>query len=80
MNKNLMSNLVLGALIFLTVAILGDLGEMRLDAYLSMFTLEYFIVLAVLRPRRRTKDFLAFVLLAIFFIIVGVRVAEILLT
>mgnify|MGYP000253421049 CR=1 FL=1 len=80
MNKNLMSNLVLGALIFLTVAILGGLGEIRLDAYLSMFTLEYFIVLAVLRPRRRTKDFLAFVLLAIFFIIVGVRVAEILLT
>lgn len=80
MNKNLLSNLVLAALIVLTVAILAALGERRLDVYVSIFTLEYFIVLAVLRPRRRTRDILAFVLLAVFSFIVGVRVAEILLT
>ncbi|MCD6126703.1 MAG: hypothetical protein J7J19_06895 [Thaumarchaeota archaeon] len=80
MNKNLLFNIVLGGMITLTVPILGALGETRLDAYVSMFTLEYFIATAILRPRRRIKDILALILLIIFFFIVGVRVAEILLT
>ena len=80
MNKNLLFNMVLGGMITLTVPILGALGETRLDAYVSMFTLEYFIATAILRPRRRIKDILALILLIIFFFIVGVRVAEILLT
>ena len=80
MNKNLLFNLVLGGMIALTVPILGALGETRLDAYVSMFTLEYFIATAILRPRRRIKDILALILLIIFSIIVGFRVAEILLT
>jgi len=80
MNKNLLFNVVLGGMIILTVPILGALGETRLDAYVSMFTLEYFIATAILRPRRRIKDILALILLIIFFFIVGVRVAEILLT
>jgi len=80
MNKNLLFNIVLGGMITLTVPILGALGETRLDAYVSMFTLEYFIATAILRPRRRIKDILALILLIVFFFIVGVRVAEILLT
>jgi len=80
MNKNLLFNMVLGGMIILTVPILGALGETRLDAYVSIFTLEYFIATAILRPRRRIKDILALILLTIFFFIVGVRVAEILLT
>jgi len=80
MNKNLLFNMVLGGMITLTVPILGALGETRLDAYVSMFILEYFIATAILRPRRRIKDILALILLIIFFFIVGVRVAEILLT
>ena len=80
MNKNLLFNLVLGGMIALTVPILGAVGETRLDAYVSMFTLEYFIATAILRPRRRIKDILALILLIIFSLIVGFRVAEILLT
>ena len=80
MNKNLLFNIVLGGMITLTVPILGALGETRLDAYVSMFTLEYFIATAILRPRRRIKDILALILLIIFSLIVGFRVAEILLT
>jgi len=80
MNKNALFNLVLGFMIVITVAALGALGEMRLDAYVSMFTLEYFIGLTILRPRRRIKDFLAAALLVTFFIIVGIRAAEIILT
>ena len=80
MNKNLLFNIVLGGMITLTVPILGALGETRLDAYVSMFTLEYFIATAILRPRRRIKDILALILLIVFSFIVGFRVAEILLT
>ena len=65
MNKNLLFNLVLGGMIALTVPILGALGETRLDAYVSMFTLEYFIATAILRPRRRIKDILALSLIHI---------------
>lgn len=79
MNKNALFNLVLGAMIAVTVPVLAALGESRLDAYVSIFTLEYFVSLAVIRPRRRTRDFLAGALLAVFFLIVGFRVAEILL-
>jgi membrane protein implicated in regulation of membrane protease activity len=50
-----------------------------MDVYLSMFTLIYFAATAVYRPRRRTWDFLAFALLAVFTYIVAVRVLEILL-
>ena len=80
MNKNLLFNLVLGAMIVATVPSLAALGESRLDAYVSMFTLEYFVALAVLRPRRRIRDILAWILLAIFSIIVGFRIMEILVS
>lgn len=79
MNKNALFNLVLGAMIAVTVPVLAALGESRLDAYVSIFTLEYFVSLTVIRPRRRTRDFLAGALLAVFFLIVGFRVAEILM-
>ncbi|MEM0232551.1 MAG: hypothetical protein QXL22_00870 [Candidatus Nezhaarchaeales archaeon] len=80
MNKNMLFNLVLSAMIIITVVVLGAIGETRLDVYISLFTLEYFIGLAVLRPRRRTLDFLAISLLVVFIIIVGIRVVEIILT
>ena len=67
-------------MISITVPILAALGESRLDAYISLFVLEYFVALALLRPRRRTWDFLAVILVAVFFVIVGFRVAETLLT
>lgn len=80
MNKNMLFNLVLAVMIIITVVALGAIGEMRIDVYISLFTLEYFVGLAILRPRRRTIDFLAVTLLIIFFIIVGMRVAEIIQT
>jgi hypothetical protein len=45
-----------------------------------MYTLEYFVAKAVLRPRRRFVDALGLLLLTAFSIIVGVRVWEILQT
>ncbi len=80
MNKNLLFNVVLGGMIISTVGIFGALGETRLDVYVSMFTLEYFIATAILRPRRRIIDVLAIGLLAIFFFMVGIRIVEMLST
>jgi hypothetical protein len=80
MDKNILFNIVLGSMIVPTVAILSALGEARLDVYVSMYTLEYFVAKAVLRPRRRFVDALGLLLLTAFLIIVGVRVWEILQT
>jgi len=78
MDKNLLFNIVLGSMIVSTVAVLSGLGEMRLDVYVSMYTLEYFVAEAVLRPRRRFFDILGLALFLIFSIIVCFRVWEIL--
>jgi hypothetical protein len=80
MDRNILFNIVLGSMIVPTVAILSALGEARLDVYVSMYTLEYFVAKAVLRPRRRFVDALGLLLLTAFLITVGVRVWEILQT
>uniref|UniRef100_A0A7C3ETB1 Uncharacterized protein n=1 Tax=Candidatus Methanomethylicus mesodigestus TaxID=1867258 RepID=A0A7C3ETB1_9CREN len=78
MEKSQISNLVLGSFIFATVWALSSLGEGRIDVYVSMFALEYFVCLAVFRPRRRCFDFPAALLFGAFALIVSLRVIEIL--
>jgi hypothetical protein len=78
MDKNILFNIVLGFMIVSTASILSGLGEIRLDVYLSMYTLEYFVAKAVLRPRRRFFDVLGLTLFLVFSIIVCFRVWEIL--
>jgi len=77
-SKNAAFNLVLGLMMFATVPVLAALGETRLDLYVSLFTLEYFVATALLRPRRRFRDPIAPALLAVFLVIVARRVVEIL--
>jgi hypothetical protein len=69
----------LAALTAVAASSLAALGENRLDVYVSVFTLIYFVLTALFRPRRRTFDFLALALLAAFFYIVAVRILEILI-
>lgn len=69
----------LGLLITVATSALAALNETRLDVYVSMFTLVYFVANAVYRPRKRTRDFLALALLVVFAYIVANRVLEILL-
>jgi hypothetical protein len=78
MNKNYLSNTILAIMIMLTSSIFLLLGENRIDVYFSMYALEYVIIKALFNPRRLYKDFLAFILLAIFSIIVAYRIYEIL--
>jgi hypothetical protein len=79
MNKNYLANTIFTVMVMLTSSIFWILGETRVDAYFSMYTLEYFVVKALLNPRRLYKDFLAFVLLAIFAVIVAYKVYEVLI-
>jgi len=79
MNRNYLANMIFTLMVMLTSPILWLLGENRIDAYLSMYTLEYFVVKALLNPRRLYKDFLAFIILAIFAVIVAYKVYEIML-
>jgi hypothetical protein len=78
LDKNMAFNIVLGVMIVITVTALSALGESRLDVYVSMFTVEYFAALAIFRPRRRFLDVIAIALLAVFAMIVALRVAEVL--
>ncbi len=79
MDKNIIFNIVLASMLISTVTILSSLGEARLDVYVSMYTLEYFVAKAILRPRRRMLDLLALALFTIFTVIVSLRVWEIIM-
>ena len=79
MDRHTLYLITLTLLITLTVSSLSALNENRLDVYLSMFTLAYFTSTAIFRPKRRTFDFLALILLAIFSYIVTIKVLEVLL-
>lgn len=78
MDKSHLSNLVLASFVAITVWALSSLGEYRIDVYISMFALEYFVCLAVFRPRRRTFDLPAAALFGAFAVIVSLRVIEVL--
>jgi len=77
-HRNYLSNTVLSSLMLFTVPILWSLGEARLDVYVSMFTLEYFVVKALFNPRRITRDYLALALFTVFTFIVSYRVIQVL--
>jgi len=77
-HKNYLSSLIFSFLALFTVPILWSLGEVRLDVYISMYTLEYFVVKAIFNPRRVTRDYLAAALFIIFAVIVSYRVLEVL--
>ncbi len=78
MDKSYLSNLVLASFVAITVWALSALGESRIDVYVSMFALEYFVCLAVFRPRRRFFDLPAAALFGAFVVIVSLRVIEVL--
>jgi len=66
-------------LMTITVPALAALNENRLDVYISLLTLEYFVANSIFRPKYRVKyDLIAIVLLAVFLYIVANRVLQIL--
>ncbi len=57
---------------------LWSIGETRIDAYIALYVLEYTVIKAVLRPWRKTRDWLFVALLIVFAICVGYRVYTVL--
>lgn len=76
--KDRIFNASLAALYSLTVSFLAALGESRFDLYLSMLTLEYLVLYALLRPSRKVMDFLALILVLSFSYFVALRIMEVL--
>jgi len=62
-----------------TVVGLSALKELRLEVYVSLFAVGYFVSTALFRPRRRWHDLVGGSLLAVFSYIVALKIMEILL-
>lgn len=73
-SRDYIFNNILSAMIILTVWSLWSLGESRLDAYVSLYTLEYLVLKAILRPRRSTRDWIAIILVGVFIVAVSIRI------
>lgn len=71
------SNTILAIMVMITSWFLWEIGEARVDAYISLYTLEYLVIKAVARPRRVYRDWLALILIALFALIVGYRIYEV---
>ncbi len=78
MDREHLANTALAMLITLTTWALWSVGEGRVDAYISAFTVEYLAVKSVLRPRKLFKDLVAVILVLIFTFIVAIKVYEVL--
>jgi len=79
MDKHKVYVVGLASLLFSTVVALAALKEARLDVYMSLFTVSYFVTSVVFRPRRRGPDVVGVVLFIAFSLIVAFKVADILL-
>jgi len=66
------------ALMLMTVPVLAALGEERMAVFISIFTLEYFVLSGIISPKRRYPDFMGFALFLIFSYIVALKVMEVL--
>ncbi len=78
MDRNALFNTTLAAMVAISVWALSSLGEAKLDVYVSVLTLVYFVCIAVFRPARAFFDIPAAALFAAFAAIVALRVMSIL--
>jgi hypothetical protein len=79
MDKRKSYILTLALLLMVSTVALSALRETRLDAYISIFAIDYFVASAIFRPRRRTIDFVGIALFIAFTYIVALKVMEILI-
>jgi len=77
-DRSYLANTILALLITATTAALWSVGEHRVDAYFSLYVLEYAVIKAVLRPRRSGRDWLFVALITAFFACVAYRIAKVL--
>ncbi|MCI4396757.1 MAG: hypothetical protein JHC28_04290 [Thermoprotei archaeon] len=75
--RDYLFNTLLSLFIGLTCFTLSYVGETRLDAYTSVFALDYVVLKVLFRPRRLGRDWLLVALLAIFSLSVAFRILEV---
>lgn len=83
MDRHILFIILLATFLLFTVVIFVAAGEVRVDVYMSVFTIEYLALVEILRPRRKLitplrLDPVGFGLFIIFCIIVTKKVVEIL--
>ena len=78
MDKQKLHLTTLSLLLMTTVVGLAALQEARLEVYVSLFAVDYFVSTALFRPRRRWHDLVGFGLFSVFSYIVAVKIFEIL--
>jgi len=78
LERSLLANTLLALAVTATTWVLWSLGESRVDAYTSLYALEYTLIKALLRPRRVVLDIPWLILLALFTVAVAYRIAGVL--
>jgi len=83
MDRHILFIILLATFLLFTVVIFVAAGEVRVDVYMSVFTIEYLALVEILRPRRKLitplrLDPVGLGLFIIFCIIVTKKVVEIL--
>ncbi len=83
MDRHILFVLLLAVFFLFTVVIFTAMGQTRLDVYIAVFTIEYLVLVEILRPKRRFVtalglDPVALGLVIIFGFIVTRKVLEIL--
>ena len=76
--RSMLFNTLLAAFITISTSFLWAVGESRADAYISLYTLEYLVLKAVLRPKKIARDYIAVALVITFSIFIAKRVLEVL--
>lgn len=77
-DRSFLANTILSFLIVITAVVLWINGEKRIDAYISLYTLEYIIIKVTLRPKKIIRDFIAIILIVSFIFFISIRIAEVL--
>jgi len=85
MDRHILFVLLLAVFFLFTLVLFTAMGEGRLDVYMAVFTIEYLVLVEVLRPRRKFMkalglDPVALGLVIIFGLIVTRKVVEILVS
>ncbi len=79
MDKHKIYIITLTMTLLSTVVVLSALKETNLNVYLSIYAICYFVTSAMFKPRRRILDIVGGSLFAVFCVVVGFQVVEILL-
>ena len=78
MDKRKLYIVTLSSMSLFVIVALSAINESRLDVYVSLIAVSYFVTSSIFRPRRRMPDIVGSALMVAFAYIVATRIIEIL--